>query len=790
MTGAPSRSGWRRLIRHAPRWLRSARLRGQGWRGKLEVRVSLHMAALLIAIMVLTVGVADYGLRLYAFSVAERDLAASAGVLDRNLAARQDQMRSEAEVVSRDFGFREAFALSDRKTLQSALASLADRTHAGAALVVGLDGMVTASPGTPPVKGTALLGALNAGRNGGLINVGNHLALGVAARIDMPDLAGWLVLARPLGPRDLAALTGLSGLPIDAGVTDLAGLDPTLAGFEPGTIAHHDGPGGDELVRVSALPSLDSTLHPRLVLRYQLASATRAYHSLRVALASIGMIAVAMGVFLGSRLARGILLPLGRLAVATAAMARGEMVRVEPRGRDELASLARSFNAMVDAIEEREQKITHAWLHDGLTGLPNRRFFQEKLDRAVARRADDSRILVALLDIDDFRLINDTMGHAAGDALLLQFAALLQGAMPGAGVARFGNDEFGVVLDDIGSARDLAALVDELARKLTVDVDLAGQIVPVSASFGVAVCPDDAQDSATMLKHAELALDRARADGKGTYHFFEATLDEVASSRRKLEIALRHAVRNGEFELNFQPLFCPALHAIKGFEALLRWDHPQRGRISPAEFIPVAEQSGLIIPISEWVIRDACRQAATWPATVAVAVNISPSHFRVPGLVSCVVSALAQSGLAPHRLELEITEGVFITNFDTTLDTLRQLRALGVRIALDDFGTGYSSLSYLRAFPFDKVKIDQSFVRDVGTDSSARAVVRAIAALADALGMETLAEGVETETQYDALIIEGCSMIQGYLISRPVPGTEVAAVLARYDDQAGTSAVA
>jgi diguanylate cyclase (GGDEF)-like protein len=769
----------RRRRRRAWSLARLAWRRTRGWHTNLQARVSLHIAALLIVIMMLTVGVADYGLRLYASSVAEQGLAAGAGVLDRNLAARQEEMRAQAEVVARDFGFREAFALGDRKTLGSALASLADRTGAPVALVVGLDGTVTASPGSPRVDGQALLPALNKGESGGLIVTGRALSLAVAARIEMPDLAGWLVIARPLGQRDMAELAGLSGQPVDAQVTERVHLDRALAGFAPGTINHFDGPGGDELVRLSALPSLDAGLQPQLVLRYQLANATRAYRSLRVALASIAMVAVAMGVFLGSRLARGILQPLSRLAAATAAMSRGEMVRVSPHGRDELASLARSFNTMVDAIEERERRITHAWLHDGLTNLPNRRFFQEKLDRALARENGDRRLLVALLDLDDFKLINDTMGHEAGDAMLLQFAALLQKTMPEATIARLGSDEFGVMLEDIDPARDLAALVDDFAQKLAIEVAIAGQMVPLSAGFGVAVYPDDARDSGTLLTHAELALSRAKADGKRVYHFFEATLDEEASHRRKLEIDLRHAVRKGEFELHFQPLFCPAEECVKGFEALLRWDHPQRGRVSPAEFIPIAEASGLIIPISEWVLREACRQAAGWGEPIAVAVNISANHFRVPGLVACVVSALSQSGLAPHRLELEITEGVFITNFDSTLDTLRQLRALGVRIALDDFGTGYSSLSYLRAFPFDKVKIDQSFVRDLSTDASARAVVRAITALADALGMETLAEGVEDSEQYDALIAEGCSMIQGYLISRPVPGTEVAAILAR-----------
>jgi len=751
------------------------------WRLNLQARVSLNIAGLLIVVMLITVGVADYGLRLYAYSIAQRDIAAGTGLVERNLASRQDEMRSAAQVVARDFGFREAFALNDRRTLESALTSLAGRAGAPLAMVVSLDGTATANPGSTPIDGQAMLAALNAGRNGGIVRTGRTLSLAVAAPIELPDLAGWLVLARPLGQRDLDQLAGLSGLPIEAQAADKARLDPDLAGQAVGSIDHHDGRDGDQLVRMSALPSLDATLQPRLILRYPLASATEAYRSLRMDLAAIAMVAVLMGVLLGSRLTRGILQPLGRLAMATAAMARGEMTRVEPRGRDELASLARSFNVMVDAIEERERRITHAWLHDGLTNLPNRRFFQEKLDRAVGRRGPDSRILVALLDIDDLSLINDTMGHAAGDALLLKFADLLQRTVPGAKVCRFGSDEFGLMLENLSGDTDLSALVDDLARKLAIEIDIAGQVIPLSVGFGVAVCPDDAQDTGTMLKNAELALGRAKADGKRGYRFFEATLDEAASRRRQLEIDLRNAVRNGEFELHFQPLFFPAQSRVKGFEALLRWDHPRRGRVSPAEFIPIAEHSGLIIPISEWVIREACRHAIGWPDAIGVAVNISASHFRVPGLVPCVINALSHSGLAPERLELEITEGVFISNFDSTLDTLRQLRALGVRIALDDFGTGYSSLSYLRAFPFDKVKIDQSFVRDLSTDASARAVVRAITALADALGMETLGEGVEDVAQYDALICEGCSMIQGYLISRPVPGSEVGAILRKWD---------
>jgi len=301
----------------------------------------------------------------------------------------------------------------------------------------------------------------------------------------------------------------------------------------------------------------------------------------------------------------------------------------------------------------------------------------------------------------------------------------------------------------------------------------------LSASFGIAVGPGDGVTSDELLKNADLALYRAKSEGKGTYHFFEASLDEEARRRRQLELDLRLAVRDGGFELHFQPLYSMAEQRLKGFEALIRWNHPERGRISPAEFIPLAEETGLIVQIGEWVIRDACARAACWPGSLSVAVNISPRQFSSPVLAQTIVQALAASGLPASRLELEITESIFIGNVERTLAMLHSLRALGVRIALDDFGTGYSSLSYLRSFPFDKLKIDQSFVRDLGSDASAGAIVRAITTLAAALGIETLAEGVELESTMEALRSEGCDLIQGYLISRPVPDAEVPALVAR-----------
>ncbi len=330
---------------------------------------------------------------------------------------------------------------------------------------------------------------------------------------------------------------------------------------------------------------------------------------------------------------------------------------------------------------------------------------------------------------------------------------------------------------------DLAVLQDGIAPRLVLRHGLAESLAAYAslkwwltllAVGGIALAPGDGEDGLTLMKNADLALYRAKQEGKAAYHFFEPALDEAARQRRQLELDLRAAIKEGAFELNFQPLYSLAEKRLTGFEALIRWNHPTRGRVSPVEFIPLAEETGLIVPIGEWVLREACHQASTWPTDVSVAVNVSPKQFAATGVASTVLSALSASGLAPQRLELEITESIFIADVDQTLATLHSLRNLGVRIALDDFGTGYSSLSYLRSFPFDKVKIDKSFVEDLGTSSNGHAVIRAITTLADALGMETLAEGVEDVAQFEVLEREGCQNIQGYLFSRPVAADAVA----------------
>jgi diguanylate cyclase (GGDEF)-like protein len=466
--------------------------------------------------------------------------------------------------------------------------------------------------------------------------------------------------------------------------------------------------------------------------------------------------------------------PLARLDEAAGRLASGEHVQVRVRGEDELARLADSFNEMVGKIAEREQRITQLAFNDVLTGLPNRTMFQQQLDHAF-RASAGSGGLFALhcLDLDQFKVINDTLGHPAGDALLVEAAQRLQHAARGHFVARLGGDEF-VVLQNVGEDRDaidrLARdILGDMARPLTLD---GNEVVP-STSIGIAIAPQDGEESGTLLRSADLALYRAKEAGRGTYAFFEESLNERAQQRRQLESDLRLALERGEFELFYQPLFDLEQNRICSFEALLRWRHPERGLVSPGEFVSIAEDTGLIVPIGAWVVREASACAARWPDNIRVAVNVSAVQFHRGALHETIMRALAESGLEPNRLEVEITESIFLEGGETTLRLLHSLRALGVRIALDDFGTGYSSLSYLQSFPFDKLKIDRSFIQNLLTRDGASAIVHAITELASALGIETTAEGVEETAQLMELRAHGCSSVQGYLFAEPMAEADV-----------------
>ncbi|MGQ0484811.1 MAG: putative bifunctional diguanylate cyclase/phosphodiesterase [Hyphomicrobiales bacterium] len=437
-----------------------------------------------------------------------------------------------------------------------------------------------------------------------------------------------------------------------------------------------------------------------------------------------------------------------------------------------------------DITERRraEARIAHLASHDLLTELPNRVLLREKLEAALAKTAQGGGFAVHCLDLDRFKEVNDTLGHSMGDELLKQVAERLRNTVREANVvARLGGDEFAVIQFELDRPEAASALANRITEVIGEPYHIDGQRIIIGTSVGVALAPSDGLDPDQLLKNADLALYRAKEDGRGTVRFFEREMDARLQARRLFEAELRAALGNGELEVYYQPVFNLAANEISGFEALLRWNHPTRGMVSPAEFIPVAEDTGLIIPIGEWVLRQACAEAATWPAPLLVAVNLSAVQFKSSNLVGTVMSALASAGLVPARLELEVTESVLLLESQATRATLHRLRELGVRIAMDDFGTGYSSLSYLRSFPFDKIKIDRSFIRDLSTKPGCTAIVHAIAELARSLGMATTAEGVETEEHLRLLRAEGCTEIQGYLISPPKPAEYVPSLLAKYN---------
>ena len=425
-----------------------------------------------------------------------------------------------------------------------------------------------------------------------------------------------------------------------------------------------------------------------------------------------------------------------------------------------------------------EAKIAHMAGHDALTDLPNRTLFRDRLSEELARRSREGGTCVVLcLDLDRFKAVNDTLGHSLGDALLREVSERLRATVrESETVARLGGDEFAVLMN-IAKPNDAVAFARRAIRAVSQPYDIDGHRLNVGLSAGIAVGPTDGDNPDQLLRSADMALYRAKSDGRGTFRFFEPEMDARMQARRVLELDLRRALVAGEFELHYQPLITVATSQITGFEALIRWNHPTRGLVPPMEFIPLAEEIGLIVPIGEWVVRQACAEASSWPDDIRIAINLSPAQFKSAKLVPSVVSALAHSGIAPARLELEITEWVLLQNTETTLRTLHQLRALGVRISMDDFGTGYSSLSYLRSFPFDKIKIDRSFVADIDKNTESASIVHAVTFLGASLGMSTTAEGVETAEEFARLRADGCTEVQGYLFSPPRPASEVTRLL-------------
>lgn len=468
-------------------------------------------------------------------------------------------------------------------------------------------------------------------------------------------------------------------------------------------------------------------------------------------------------------------------------------LELEARVSERTANLVAANQRLESEIAQRqksEARNQYLARHDILTGLGNRLMFSENLTQAFAAApAAGRKVCVLFIDLDGFKAVNDGLGHAIGDALLRLVATrLCEASNPADRVARLGGDEFALMTLCDGDAGGPVQLAASLIEALSLPAEIGGHPVHVGASIGIAIEDADCATPEDLIKAADMAMYQAKTEGRGHWKLYDPAMDATAQARRMLEIDLRNALSEGELAMFYQPLVDLKSKSITGFEALMRWRHPERGYVSPADFIPVAEDLGLIVPLGEWALREACMEAVKWPPHVKIAVNLSPIQFLRGHLVPAVVGALAASGLAPQRLELEITETVMLEKSIQNIETLQSLRALGVRIAMDDFGTGYSSLSYLRSFPFDKIKIDQSFIRDLGNDIESRAIVNAITSLGTSFGITITAEGVETQEQFDQLSANGCIEVQGRLFSMPVPASSVPQLFLDFPEVAVDSA--
>ncbi len=472
---------------------------------------------------------------------------------------------------------------------------------------------------------------------------------------------------------------------------------------------------------------------------------------------------------IGQRLVR----PLRQLTNSIRDIAQGSDQSEIPhvRRHDELGLVARSLLVLQEQTKKRaraEAKIRHMAHHDSLTGLPNRTLFQIELEKALKDRRVGGDFAVHCLDLDNFKAVNDTLGHPVGDALLVEVAKRLKGSL-GADdkIARLGGDEFAIIQQNASDRAVAEKLAEDVIHALSHPYYIHGRQVATGVSVGISMSTEKTVSADQLLKHADMALYRSKNDGRGVYRFFEKVMDAEFQSRLALEMDLRCAINNNELELFYQPIISLDSNRLCGFEALIRWNHPTRGVVPPTEFIGIAEEIGLIDSIGAWVLKSACAEAATWPSDLKVAVNISPVQFNSKLIVLSVISALGETNLPPSRLELEITEAAMLDDNVLTLQTLHELKSLGCRISMDDFGTGYSSLNYVQKFPFDRIKIDQCFVRNMSEEDRSNAIVRAVTGLGASFGMKITAEGVETRAQLKQLQIEGCNEVQGYLFSPP-----------------------
>ncbi|MGB3721912.1 MAG: EAL domain-containing protein [Pacificimonas sp.] len=747
----------------------------------LSGKLAASYAAMFAAVILILLGVLNYGISGYAETVARQEMDAGAASFLKDVLANNRRMKRDAEILAKDFGFRRAAATGDVPTITSALHNLAGRGGRELMLYAGQDGVFA---GTPPMtrrEEAKLTSALESGAEWGALTLGGEDYGVVIAPVRAPMTIGWVAFGERLDPAASTAAKAGGQEHLTAHILRFADLPAELAARVPdspmgdGSVMARDVDDNSVLTRLIPLMDLDGTIGNQvLVIDFSMDGATASYRRLFLMIAVISLAGLLVVTAASWLIARAMTRPLATLERAVRRVTDGGREAVEVGSRDEIGRLAVSFNAMVEAVSAHEDEITHMAFHDALTGLPNRKYFIERLDSALAM---ERPLAVLAIDLDDFKAINDSLGHPVGDRFLCAVASSFRESLPGHVVARFGGDEFAVLIEDEDPAQAAAVAAETLKSALASAFDVDGHALTAGASMGVAVAPTDGGESDRLFKNADLALYRVKANGRGDYCFFEPAMDAAAQERRDLDMGMRSALENDEFCLHFQPLFHLGRNRICSFEALIRWQHPTRGLVSPLMFIPLAEQNGLIVPIGEWVITEALKRLREWPEEIGVAVNISPAQFRSPGLIRFIDRALEASGIDPKRLELEVTESVFIEDVEETLAGLHGLRALGVRVALDDFGTGFSSLSYLRKFPFDKIKIDRSFINELATSDNAPKIVHAITHLAETMGMETTAEGVEDENQVALIRDQGCTHIQGFYFSRPLPGDQIPDIL-------------
>lgn len=458
---------------------------------------------------------------------------------------------------------------------------------------------------------------------------------------------------------------------------------------------------------------------------------------------------------------------------------------LEQRIAERTSALVETNRQLQDEVQLRmrsEAEVREMALHDSLTGLGNRVLFRCELDHMLDKVTNLDEVSVLFIDLDGFKGVNDTLGHSAGDELLVRIADVLNDLVDETDlVARLGGDEFAILHHNENSPESAKKLADRIVRTVAEIGSLNGQPVSVGASIGIVVASADCARPEDLLRNADVAMYKAKADGRGNFCLFDPVMNAVLLERRQIEIDMMTAFVQGQFEVHYQPLVSLETNCVCSFEALTRWRHPQRGLIPPTKFIPIAEETGLIVQIGDWVMREACIQASKWEGNARVGVNVSPVQFMRGNVINTVIGALAVSGLNPNRLEIEITESTLLEGTKQTLDTLTALRELGVRIVMDDFGTGYSSLGYLHSFPFDKIKIDRSFVRDSDSSNNSGAIVQAITELGRKFGISTTAEGVETAEQLRFVVSEGCSEAQGWIFSQPIPPGDIADFMAQHN---------